>query len=442
MAKKEKALYRDNPDACICCNICLTACPVARATQAYRGPKLNGPSLTRIRKLVQDDDPMVHFCSNCKNCDRVCPSGTPISCLNMKARALYYQRNRHDFSDQLLSRNEELGRLFSRHPLIAAGANFSMKAAALTHGLSLIGLKPDAPFPYYAGRSFMQLFAHIKQPACSRRVLFYPGCYVNYNEPELGVLLVKILNYQGVEVLVDKKLKCCGSPLLSTGFLDKVERNARRNTEILASYAGQGIDIVTTCTTCSLFLKQEYAELFDMEKEVELYNQNLYEICEYLLRLDEEGLFKKEHLGGVSGSYIHHTPCHLKVQGMGVPSMKLLAMIPGLKVEQADAPCCGLSGVYGYKAKTAPIAARIGAELRRQIINSEATAGVCECNLCRLQMADGTGKKAVHPLYILDEAYTRGSAPGYGAEPKLLAEEKAKPQTEEKAQPPAPGAAA
>ncbi|MBU3826388.1 MAG: anaerobic glycerol-3-phosphate dehydrogenase subunit C [Candidatus Anaerobiospirillum merdipullorum] len=416
MLKKKKlaTLYRDNPDACISCSICLTACPVVKATQKYRGPKLNGPALTRLRKLTDDYDPMINFCSNCKNCDRVCPSGTPISALNMKARALHFKTNPHPLNDKLLSRNEELGKLMSTTAVGAKLANIGMKVGCSLKLVKMMGLNPQAPFPQYAGASFYKRFKEIKQNGpFKRQVLFYPGCYVNYNEPELGELVVKILNYQGVEVLIDKRLKCCGSPLLSCGYLDKVEDHAKINTAILADYAKRGIDIVTTCTTCSLFLKQEYAELFDMEKEVEAYNQQLFEICEYLLYLDEQGEFKHDGLGPVTQSYVHHTPCHLKVQGMGVPSMKLLSMIPALKVEQLTAPCCGLSGVYGYKEETAAISANIGAELKQQIKEASATAGVCECNLCRLQMQNGTGKKAYHPLYLLDASYKAGHAPGY-----------------------------
>ncbi len=423
MSKNIKTLYRDNPDACICCNICLTACPVARATQEYRGPKLNGPALTRLRKLVSDSDPMVQWCSNCKNCDRVCPSGTPISSLNMKARALYFQDHGHSMADMMLSRNELMGKVMSSNALLANTVNFGMKAASIFKILGLIGLCNDAPFPKYAKKSFMQLFKKLEQPKeCQREVLFFPGCYVNYNEPQLGLLLVKILNYQGVRVIVDKHLRCCGSPMLSTGYLNEVECNARRNIKILSAYAKRGADIVTTCTTCSLFLKQEYAELFDLEDEVGQYNQHLYEICEYLLKLDEEGEFKKEGLGPVERSCIYHTPCHLKVQGMGIPSLKLLSMIPHLKLERATAACCGLSGVYGYKQGTALISKIIGEALRHQIVDSSCQMGVCECNLCRLQMQNGTGKKAVHPLHILDEAYQNGKAQGYA--PKLLEEHK------------------
>lgn len=415
--KKIQALYRDNPDACISCNICLTACPVVRATQRYRGPKLNGPALTRLRKLTDDYDPMISYCSNCKNCDRVCPSGTPISALNMKARALHFKTHPHDGADKLLSRNEEMGKLFSSAKLIAKSANLGMKTACATGLIKVMGLNPNAPFPKYADSSFYRMFKKYEQNGpFTRQVLFYPGCFVNYNEPELGMLIVKILNYQGVEVLVDPKFKCCGSPLLSTGYLDKVEKNAKINTAILADYSRRGIDIVTSCTTCSLFLKQEYAELFDMESEVEKYNQNLFEICEYLLYLDEQGLFKRDGIGSLERSYVHHTPCHLKVQGMGVPSMKLMSMIPSLKVAQLTAPCCGLSGVYGYKKDTAEISEAIGAELRKQIIDAQAEGGVCECNLCRLQMQNGTGKKAVHPLYLLDAAYKAGHAEGYSLE--------------------------
>ena len=401
-------IKHDNPDACISCNICLTACPVAKATRLYRGPKLNGPALTRLRKLVTDDDPMVQFCSNCKNCDRVCPSGTSISAFNMKARADFFKRHpkEHDMGDMILCNNEILGKAMTAIPFISApAANIGMKVAAITKMLPKFGVATYAPLPSYSVASFYTRFKLIKQPSCQTKVLFFPGCYVNYNESELGLCLIDVLNRNNVEVIVDPRLNCCGSPILSTGYLDKVEKHAQNNAAILKEYADKGIDIITTCTTCSLFLKQEYDELFNLP-EVKSYAPRVYEAMEYLMMRNSKGFLVKS-LAPLAKRVAYHTPCHLKVQGMGRPTLDMLKFIPALEVEDLNAGCRGLSGVYGYKKNTAPIGHLIGSNLRSKISESKATLSICECNICRLQMQNGTNKKAVHPLYLLRESYKK-----------------------------------
>ena len=402
-------IKHDNPDACISCNICLTSCPVAKASRLYRGPKLNGPALTRLRKLVEDDDPMVKYCSNCKNCDRVCPSGTSISAFNMKARAEYFKHNKHDLADLILGNNENMGKLMTSIPFISGpAANLGMKVARVTKMIERIGVTSDAPLPSYAAMNFATRFKMIKQPSCSTKVLFFPGCYVNYNEPELGVTLVEVLNRNNVEVILDKRLMCCGSPILSTGYLDKVEKHAVNNVAILKEYAQKGIDIITTCTTCSLFLKQEYEELFNLP-EIHDYKDHVWDAMEYLMMRNSKGALVKS-FGAVKANVAYHTPCHLRVQGMGRPSLDLLRFIPGVEVEDLQAGCCGLSGVYGYKKDTAPIGKIIGTTLRNKLTDSDADFGICECNICRLQMQNGTHKSAKHPLYLVLESYKKRSS--------------------------------
>lgn len=399
-------IKHDNPDACISCNICLTSCPVAKASRLYRGPKLNGPALTRLRKLVDDDDTMVKYCSNCKNCDRVCPSGTSISAFNMKARSEYFKHNKHDLADTILSNNENMGKLMTSIPYISSTcANIGMKIASATKLIEKAGVSANAPMPSYAKVPFSVRYKLYKQPSCTTKVLFFPGCYVNYNEPELGIALIEVLNRNNVEVIWDKRLNCCGSPILSTGYLDKVEKHAENNVAILKEYADQGIDIISTCTTCSLFLKQEYEELFNLP-QIKDYKDRVYDAMEYLMMRDSKGLLVKSFVA-TPVKVAYHTPCHLKVHGMGRNTLDVLRFVPGVEVEDLQAGCCGLSGVYGYKLETAPIGHIIGSTLRDKLTNSEADFGICECNICRLQMQNGTGKSAQHPLYILRDAYRK-----------------------------------
>ncbi len=406
-SKDMTILKTDNPDQCISCNICLTACPVAKATMRYRGPKLTGPSLSRLRKLVNDDDSMLKYCSNCKNCERVCPSGTPIASFNMKARSEFFKTHNHSIADHILSNNELLGKTVTKIPFLPILANSAIKTTKKLKAFDVLGISSKAPLPQYAKEDFYSLFKKLNQPKFTKKIVFFPGCYVNYNEPQIGLDLIKILNHQGIEVIVDPRFKCCGSPLISTGFLDKVEKLALHNTEILRNYALQGYDILTTCTTCALILKQEYRELFRLDKVVESYACKMYDALEYLSLLLDKGELKKD-LNPLNIDVIYHTPCHLKVQGYGRPVFKILPLIPGLKIEDANAGCCGLSGVYGYKKETGHIAKIIGSELKAKILQSKASLGISECNICRLQMQNGKNKKAVHPLRLLCKSYFGG----------------------------------
>lgn len=396
-------LKPDNPDECISCNICLTACPVAKATQKYRGPKLTGPALSRLRMLIEDEDPMLQYCSNCKNCDRVCPSGAPISSLNMKARGAYYKRHQHSMAEIILSNNEQLGRTITSIPLAPLAANLGMKISCSLKMMELVGIDSDAPLPRYADRNLYSMYKSYRQPECEKKVLFFPGCYVNYYGPEVGMALIKVLNRNNIGVVLDSEFCCCGSPMISAGYLEKVENNARKNVAILAKYADQGMDIITTCTTCGLFLKQEYEEIFRLD-EIKRYNSHMYDSMEYLLMLHEKGQLDTS-FKEVDKGVIYHTPCHLKVQGLGRPTLRVLRLIPSLRVEDADAGCCGLSGIYGYKKNTSDISRTIGQRLRDRVRDSAAGEGVCECNICRLQMENGTQKRARHPLTLLAEAY-------------------------------------
>ena len=80
-------------DKCTTCSTCVAYCPVTKATRAFKGPKLTGPSSERFRLYDEtgggeiSEIEALDYCSNCKNCDIACPSGVKISNLNMLARA-------------------------------------------------------------------------------------------------------------------------------------------------------------------------------------------------------------------------------------------------------------------------------------------------------------------------------------------------------------------
>jgi glycerol-3-phosphate dehydrogenase subunit C len=82
-----------------------------------------------------------------------------------------------------------------------------------------------------------------------------------------------------------------------------------------------------------------------------------------------------------------------------------LDLIPGLRVWEIDADCCGIAGTYGYKAEKRDIAEAVGWPIVQQVHAAGADTVVCDTETCRWQIASLTGAKTVHPVELIAEAY-------------------------------------
>jgi len=393
--------HHNNPDSCTACTVCVAHCPVTAATNKFRGPKMVGPALERMRLSQEDVEPSLEYCSNCKNCDMSCPSGVPISTLNMLARAKYYKNRKQSKRDYILSHGEQAAKLAEMIPFGAALANMGMN---MSRGvMKMIGISDKAPLPPYAATSFMKQFKALRQQSYPDKVVFYPGCFINYNDPGVGMDFVAVMQANQYEVIVESDLVCCGSPLVVNGFLDEAEAHANINIQVLKKWTDQGIPVITCCTSCGLMLKQEYQELFHIEG-VEEYAKHLYDAGEFLLELHDKGRLNTQ-FGPLNEQYMYHAPCHLRAQGMGLPSLELLELIPGLEVTNVDAGCCGISGNYGFKDDKYDIAMKIGAPLFAKLQASGLSTTVSECGTCRLQIAHGAQVKTLHPMTVVRRSY-------------------------------------
>ena len=98
-------------DRCLSCTSCMANCPVMAAIKDYKGPKLVGPAHGRMHFSQEDIEQTLEFCSNCKSCDRACPSGVAVSTLNMLRRADYYKNHPPTRDENMLGHGEDMGHL-------------------------------------------------------------------------------------------------------------------------------------------------------------------------------------------------------------------------------------------------------------------------------------------------------------------------------------------
>ena len=85
--------------------------------------------------------------------------------------------------------------------------------------------------------------------------------------------------------------------------------------------------------------------------------------------------------------------------------MELLREIPGVEIVDLAAGCCGMAGTFGMKKGTYDFSMAVGAPLFRRVAKTGPDLIASECSTCRMQLQQATGRRAVHPVVLLAEAY-------------------------------------
>lgn len=392
-------------DNCLKCSDCNTACPVVTAYPAYPGPKRLGPELERMRREgIECDTEWVEYCLGCHRCDLACPNEVNVSELIARAKATHKRSPIRKLRDFWFARPGLLGKLCTIAPEIT---NFSLGLKPVRLLMSkLMKITPERTFPAYTTPN---LHTH-RSGNGGERVVFFPGCFIQYNQPELGRRVLEVLSLNGFHPEV-ANTGCCGVPSLANGNPDEARKRSAANIQSLTEAVNAGARVVTACSSCGHMLKTGFAHLLEGDTELEMQANkiaaNTFDIAELLVAQQDAGKFNT-HFAPTAAKLklAYHAPCHQKSQGIGRPWYHLLRQIPGVEIEDLNAGCCGMSGTYGFKEEKYPVSMKVGSELFEGIRTCAPEAVVTECATCQMQIEHGTGVHAMHPIDVLLTAYT------------------------------------
>lgn len=391
-------------DLCIKCNICTAACPVAAVTDLFPGPKVVGPQAQRFREpAAASVDKSVDYCSGCGVCSRVCPHGVQIAEMNIIAKAQLAQQQGIPLRNRLLGRSELLGQVGS---VFAPLSNIPIQQPLFrAMGEATLGISRHAAFPTFARQSFRNWFGAQPTVPQSRKVVYFHGCSTNYYEPRVGRAAVAVLQHNGCEVSLAEQ-NCCGLPMQSNGEFDAARHNAQENIRKLLPYVRQGYLIVGTSTSCTLAIKHEYHSVLGLAgADLTQVAQATYDFFEFLEMLGAAKTLNLNFQPVRAAALVYHAPCQFKTHGVGRPAADLLRRVPGVRVTETQAECCGVAGTYGLKAEKYAIAKAVGQSLFAEIQAAGAERIVCDSETCRWWLQQHTGLPAVHPVEVLAEAY-------------------------------------
>ena len=390
-----------NFEECMKCTICTAYCPVVPVNPLYPGPKQAGPDGERLR--LKDPwffNKALKYCLNCKRCEVACPSGVHVADLIQAAR-IRYDHTPPKLRDVMLASTDFMGTLARPFaPVVNAVTSLGVTKKVLD---ATMAIDHRRSFPKYRGRGFEAwLRRHAKeQAAFPEQVAYFHGCYVNYNYPQLGKDLVKVMNALGVGVQLLDREKCCGVAMIANGMSRRAREHAQHNVEVLGAAVEKGLPVVATSSTCTFTIRDEYPSLLEVDNSA--VRDSLTLATRFVFEKLEAGAqlrFKPDFRMKVA----YHVPCHLEKLGWGVFSERLMKLIPGVEFQLLDSACCGISGTYGFKKENYEASQAIGAKLFDQIRQVNPDAVACDCETCKWQIEMSTGYPVIHPISILAQA--------------------------------------
>ncbi|HPS56346.1 MAG TPA: heterodisulfide reductase-related iron-sulfur binding cluster, partial [Sedimentisphaerales bacterium] len=184
-------------------------------------------------------------------------------------------------------------------------------------------------------------------------------------------------------------------------------KTARRELEYsvkhLAEAVRSGYKIVCSEPSAAMCLKDELRFFVDSEDAREV-SENVYELMGFLLDLFKKGKLKPA-LKQRGEKYLYHSPCHLLATGDNKASIKLFGGLCLGEITDLNAGCCGIAGTFGMQKKNALLSDKISGSLAKAIADSDIKMVLSECSTCRMQIEHISGRKAIHPVKILAQAW-------------------------------------
>jgi glycolate oxidase iron-sulfur subunit len=411
--------------ACVHCGLCLNQCPTYRAL----GLEMDSPR-GRIYQILQVDAGRLQIgesfvthidrCLGCRACETACPSGVQYGRIVERARteieknyrrplltrwtrSYFYKKVLTNFD--LLARWAKLLRWYQRSGL----QKFLRKSGVLklVRADQLDALSPQIEEKFFFNEFGAEFPAEGEERA---RVAFLAGCIANVAFAELNRATIRVLQKNGVTVLVPAGQSCCGALHAHAGYREEARALARRNIDAMLHPALDAI--VTNAAGCGATLK-EYDDLLAVDPAYSVrarqFAEKTKDVTEFLFALGLRAPRQK-----IPARVTYQDPCHL-AHGQKIRSAprELLKAVATEVVEMPHSDsCCGSAGTYNVLQN------RLSMQILESKMDDVASTWadiVATANVgCMLQLRAGVRSRRLHMevkhvIELLDQAYQQSA---------------------------------
>ena len=416
------------------------------------------PSIeNRQSEIVNSVSRALDLCLACKGCKAECPSGVDMAKLKYAFQAEYYKTHRRQLRDYVFGYFHIVAALASS---IAPVSNTLMEIPIVKNiAAQILGITIHRPFPKFVRRRGIGLAAEALRHG--DRIIFLRDVFSHYIEPEVEAAALDILVKCGYDVQVLPVIGA-GALFLSKAFVEEARHHAGKVLDGLNQADPTRAAPVVGLEPPEIYaFKHDYVDLMpERSEEILQRMQNVWYLDEFLLRsdsfhrlrvgtLEDQGAIRNKiskdgswRPGDTRNNILFHPHCHQRAEGLspdGLPTgtnatLELLRAC-GYNVELTDASCCGMAGTFGYEAEHYDLSMKVGElkllpqirqldsehkepgshpskitnrqskiENRDSTIVSRKSIVASSGSACRMQIQQGTGVEALHPILLVQQS--------------------------------------
>ena len=396
-----------------------TMCPSFMATHNEKDTTRARANI--LREFLTNSDKLNRFnhkeiyevmdlCLSCKACKSECPSNVDVAKLKAEFLQQYYDANGVPFRSKLIANFNNSAKLGAMLPGLY---NFMMTNKGISKLIKRFsGFAVERSMPTMYRTTLRSWFSKHKAGggwpvAGGKRVYLFCDEFTNYNDTEIGIKAILLLERLGYEVIIPAHEES-GRAWLSKGLIRKAKKIAHKNIELLYPLISESTPLLGIEPSAILTFRDEYVDLADEDKleQAKALSKNVFLIDEFIAAEIDKGMISKEQFTKEAKQIQLHGHCQQKALSSVAPSVKILSLPENYTVTTIASGCCGMAGSFGYEKEHYDLSMQISELILLPAVRKQPADTIIAApgTSCRHQIKDGTGRKALHPVEILFEA--------------------------------------
>jgi FAD/FMN-containing dehydrogenase/Fe-S oxidoreductase len=394
-----------------------TMCPSYMATRNERDTtraraNILREVLTRSQKANPFDSDeiaaVMDLCLSCKGCRSECPSNVDVARLKAEWLQHFHDARGVPLRSRLIANFSRSMALASLAPPIYNFIVTNRLTAALFKRLAGFASGRSMPKVHSPTvRRWHRLHANQAGSFPNGRLFLFCDEFTDYNDAEVGIKAVGLLNRLGYEVIIPKHVDS-GRAQISKGLLRDAQRLAIRNVELLKDVITPETPLVGIEPSAVLGFRDEVPDLvpqhlIDGAKGLA---KHALLIDEFIAREADSGRIRCEVFSVDTRKIKLHGHCHQKALASVTTTVKALELPLNYKVQLIPSGCCGMAGSFGYEEEHFDLSMQIAELVLLPAVRSAPADTIIAASgtSCRHQIKDATGRIAQHPAEILYDA--------------------------------------
>ncbi len=381
--------------------------------------------LTNSDKLNRFDHKEIYevmdLCLSCKGCKSECPSNVDVAKLKAEFLQHYYDANGVPFRSKLIANFTSSAKLGALLPglynfvvtnkfiggAIKDLSGFAGKRNMPTmYKTTLHSWFKKRPHPLRGGKNAVSA-NNSPLGDGGKSVFLFCDEFTNYNDTEIGIKAVLLLEKLGYEVNIPRHLESSRT-WLSKGLVRKAKAIINKNIELLHPIVSDEVPMVGIEPSAILTFRDEYIDLATDENltKAKALSRNVFYIDEFIAREFAAGKIDTALFSSETKKIKLHGHCQQKALSALSDTASILSIPKNYSVEIIPSGCCGMAGSFGYEKEHYNLSMQIGELVLFPAVRNADTKTIIAApgTSCRHQIKDGTGAKAKHPVEILWEA--------------------------------------